>query len=461
MRKNVRPPTPAGGEIQQKHKGECSLLRHSLDKASGICRRISPPAGVGGRLLFVVLILFCKFAAAMLLIPMDGAQVNHLKAYGVVYNLLKDGQKVYWLLNYRGGSFALDDSPDCVTSANLAGVTISSIAPAKWSQILEVIAQSNMEQVTLEKAPRIAVYTPPSKLPWDDAVTMSLEYAGIPYEKVYDREVLTGKLANYDWLHLHHEDFTGQYSKFYGGFKDAAWYQKQTMELTKLSTSLGFKKVSDCKKAVSLAIRQFVDRGGFLFAMCNATNTLDISLASLGTDIVGSMFDGDGIDPQYITKLNFPNCLAFSNFSISTDPFATYFDNIDINRVNTPARLPAMDFELFDFSSKIDPVPAMLTQNHEQTIHGFYGMLTSFNRKVIKPSVIVMGQTPGTDMVQYIHGVAGKGQFAFLGGHDPEDYSHAIGDKPTDLSLHKNSPGYRLILNNVLFPAAKKKDKKT
>jgi hypothetical protein len=397
----------------------------------------------------------------MLLIPMDNTQTDHLKAYGIVYAMLKDGQKVFWCLNYRGGSFVANEVDKFELKARVDGVEIQKISAADWAAIIALIESSNMDKVTLEKAPKIAVYTPPSKLPWDDAVTMALTYAAIPYDKVYDREVVTGKLSNYDWLHLHHEDFTGQYSKFYGSFRNADWYQRQKMELENLSSSLGFKKVTELKKAVALTVRKFVENGGFLFAMCNATNTLDIALAALGTDIVAAQYDGDGIDPQYQQKLNFANCMAFENFSLQTDPFAGNFDNIDVNCVNTPLRKPARDFELFDFSAKIDPVPTMLTQDHSRVIPAYYGLLTSFNKDVIKKSVIVLGNVPGTNMVNYIHGVVGKGMFAFLGGHDPEDQTHAVGDKATNLELHKNSPGYRLILNNVLFPAAEKKEKKT
>jgi hypothetical protein len=392
---------------------------------------------------------------------MDESQTDHLKAYGVVFKHLKAGAKVYWLLNYRCGSFAADDSREFELSALKEGVAIAKISTTEWADILSTIENGNMERVTLEKAPRIAVYTPPTKLPWDDAVTLALTYADIPYDKVYDKEVLSGKLSDYDWMHLHHEDFTGQYSKFYLSFHTTTWYQQQKMELEKLAKELGFKKVSDCKKAVSLSIRKFVEKGGFLFAMCCATNTLEIALAALGTDIVGEVYDGDPVDPDYVKKLNFNNCMAFENFSIQTNPLEPYFDNIDMNLVNTPMRLPALDFELFDFSAKLDPVPAMLVQDHTRTIKGFYGLCTSFNKKVIKKNVILLGTVPGTACVNYIHGIVGKGQFAYLGGHDPEDYSHAVGNKPTDLRLHKNSPGYRLILNNVLFPAAEKKEKKT
>jgi hypothetical protein len=412
------------------------------------------------RLLLIILVI-CATVDAMLLIPMDEAQTDHLKAYGVVFRHLKAGFKVYWLLNYRCGSFAADDSREFELSALKEGVAISKISNTEWADILQTIESSNMERVTLEKAPRIAVYTPPTKLPWDDAVTLALTYADIPYDKVYDKEVLSGKLSDYDWLHLHHEDFTGQYSKFYLTFHTTTWYQQEKMELEKLAKELGFKKVSDCKKAVSLSIRKFVEKGGFLFAMCTATNTLEIALAALGTDIVGEVYDGDPVDPDYARKLNFNNCMAFENFTIQTDPLQPYFDNIDMNQVNTPMRLPALDFELFDFSAKLDPVPSMLVQDHVRTIKGFYGLCTSFNKKVIKKNVIILASVPGTACVNYIHGTIGKGQFAYLGGHDPEDYSHAVGNKPTDLRLHKTSPGYRLILNNVLFPAAEKKEKKT
>jgi len=396
--------------------------------------------------------------SAMLLIPMDTKQNDHLKAYGVVYNVLSQGQKVYWLLNYRGGSFVTEQSDAIILTIRTAGVNVQEISPAEWAAIKVTISENNMEKVTLEKIPKIAVYTPPGKLPWDDAVTMALTYAAIPYDKIYDKEVVTGKLAEYDWLHLHHEDFTGQYSKFYRSFSHATWYQKQKLELETLAKSLGFSKVSDCKKAVALSIRKYVEGGGFLFAMCSATNTLEIALAALGTDVVESVYDGDGVDPAWQQKINFGNCMAFE---IETDPFASYFGNIDVNRVNTPERIDAQEFTLFDFSAKLDPVPSMLVQNHVAIIPAYHGLLTSFNRAVINKSVIILGEVPGTPMVHYLHGVVGKGQFAYLGGHDPEDYSHAVGDKATMLELHKNSPGYRLILNNVLFPAAEKKEKKT
>jgi hypothetical protein len=405
--------------------------------------------------------LFPSQAFPLWLVPMDEVQTDHLKAYGLVYSILTNGNKVYWLLNYRCGSFVADASQGMELKARQRGVSIEEMTNSQWVQILETIEKSNMEKVTLEKPPKIAVYTPPTTMPWDDAVTLALTYPDIPYAKVYDKEVLTNKLSNYDWLHLHHEDFTGQYSKFYVTFHNAPWYQRQKMELEKQAQSLGFKKVSDCKKAVALSIRKYVENGGFLFAMCCATNTLEIALSALGVDIVDEPYDGDPVDPDYKIKLNFKNCMAFENFTIQTDPAIQLFDNIDMNYVNTPMRLPALDFDLFDFSAKLDPVPTMLTQNHAKAIQGFYGLLTSFNRKVIKKSVVVLADVPGTNCVNYIHGILGKGQFAYLGGHDPEDYQHAVGNKPTDLQFHKNSPGYRLILNNVLFPAAEKKEKKT
>jgi len=400
-------------------------------------------------------------ARAMLFIPMDNAQTDHLKAYGVVYRIIADGQKVYWCLNYRGGSFVTEDNKKFELKARLDGVEVKTIAAAEWDRIQAIIEENNMEKVTLEKSPKIAVYTPPNKLPWDDAVTLALTYADIPYEKIYDREVVTGKLSDYDWLHLHHEDFTGQYSKFYKSYRNAAWYQRQKMDLEKLSKELGFSKVTECKKAVALSIRKYVENGGFLFAMCSATNTLELALAALGTDIVAQEFDGDGVDPAFSKKLNFGNCMAFENFTLETNPLESFFDNIDVNRINTPYAVPAADFTLFDFSAKIDPVPTMLIQDHESTVHGFCGLLTSFNKNVLKKNVIILGSVPGTPMVNYIHGVIGRGMFTYLGGHDPEDYQHAVGDQPTVLQLHRNSPGYRLILNNVLFPAAEKKEKKT
>ena len=414
-------------------------------------------------LLFWSSVLFATSSSfAYLLLPMDKTtQTDHLKAYGVVFRALNNGARVFWILNYRGGSFILDDSPQVNLDALKNGVTVSSLSNADFGKILSLIETSNMEKVTLEKSPKIAVYSPPNKLPWDDAVTLALTYADIPYEVVYDKEVITGKLQHYDWLHLHHEDFTGQYSKFYSSFSHTIWYQRQKLELEKMAKELGFAKVTDCKKAVALAIKNFVEAGGFLFAMCSAANTLDIALASLGVDIVEEAFDGDPVDPNVKEKLDYSQCFAFENFTVETGTATPYFDNIDVNRVNSSERIDALDFELFPFSAKLDPVPAMLTQNHQSIIRGYFGLTTSYHRNIQKKSVIVLASVPGTDRVTYIQGIKGKGQFAFLGGHDPEDYAHLVGDKQTMLQLHKNSPGYRLILNNVLFPAAQKKEKKT
>jgi hypothetical protein len=411
---------------------------------------------------FLLVLIAAVHLHAMLLIPMDDAQTDHLKAYGIVYKMLKNGVKVYWLLNYRGGSFAAEVVDDeFAVQCRTVGVTAGAIGGGDWGEILGVIQDNNMEKITLEKAPRIAVYAPPEQPPWDDAVTLALTYADIPYDRVYDKECVTGKLSNYDWLHLHHEDFTGQYSKMYANYGRTTWYLRQKADLERIAADLGFKKVSECKKAVALAIHRYVENGGFLFAMCCATNTLDDALAALGTDIVDAVFDGDGVDPHYREKLNYANCFAFENFEIEINPLAGNFDNIDVNMVNTPRRKEAQDFTLFDFSAKLDPVLSMLVQDHRQTIKGYCGLTTSFNRKVIKKSIVVLADVPGTDMANYLHGVVGKGQFAFLGGHDPEDYQHLVGSKPTMLELHRNSPGYRLILNNVLFPAAEKKEKKT
>ncbi len=398
---------------------------------------------------------------AMILIPMDETQTDHLKAYGVVYRALKAGVKSWWLLNYRGGSFAIDESEKVATDILEHGVSMETLSPAQYADVLSQMQGGNMEKVALEKAPKVAVYTPPENLPWDDAVTLAMTYAEIPFDKVYDKEVLEGDLKKYDWLHLHHEDFTGQYSKFYAAYAFAPWYVKQKADMEILAKSLGFTKVSELKKAVAVSIRSFVENGGFMFAMCSATNTIDIALASLGTDIVDAPFDGDGVDPDYARKLDFSQTFAFENFHIETNPMAGWFDDIDVNRVNSPNRIPAKDFELQQFSAKLDPTPVMLTQNHEQFIPGFCGLTTSFNKDVIKKSIVILGMVPGTKMVNYIHGVRGKGQFAFLGGHDPEDYSHLVGNPKTILEQHRNSPGYRLILNNVLFPAAEKKEHKT
>ncbi|MFH1761273.1 MAG: asparagine synthetase B [bacterium] len=409
-----------------------------------------------------VFILISFGAANKIIIPMDLSQTDHLKAYGLVYWILKHGINVEWLLNYRGGTFLTDDFSLTQSEARLRGVFTEIVEPEETMQIFGEIQESNMDVMLLEKAPKIAVYTPPNKQPWDDAVTLVLTYAEIPFDKIWDEDVFNNKLDDYDWLHLHHEDFTGQYSKFFRVYSNAEWYIKQKNESENLAQKCGYKKVSTAKGAVSLLIHNYVNRGGFLFAMCCATNTLDIALAAYNTDICDAVFDGDGPDPGYREKLDFKKCLAFTDFEIDVNPFSPNHCNIDFNHVNSIAeRKEALDFTLFDFSAKYDPVPCMLIQNHVNYIKGFFGLCTSFKKSVIKRSVTILGEAQGAGNAKYLHGNLGKGQFTFLGGHDPEDFSHLVGDAPTELRLHKNSPGYRLILNNVLFPAAKKKKRKT
>ena len=407
--------------------------------------------------------LLAASLSAGILIPMDHAQSNHLKAYGVAYFALQQDMNVDWLLNYRGGSFYIENNDKVEKECILRDVTYKKISSSDYAGINREIETKNMSVILLEKAPEIAVYTPPNKLPWDDAVTLALTYAEIPYEKVYDREILQNKLDDYDWLHLHHEDFTGQYGKFYGNYRNASWYitEQQTQEA--LAAELGFKKVSELKLAVASKIRDYVLNGGFMFAMCAATDSYDIALAAGHTDICHPAFDHDGIDPDYSNKLDFKMGFAFKDYELNPDPYVYEFSDIDIPPSYDALRIdPARDyFSLFEFSAKFDPVPTMLTQNHESLIKGFMGQTTSFDRKKIREHVLIMGETKNTDRVKYIHGNAGKGTFTYYGGHDPEDYRHYVGDPPTNLDLHKNSPGYRLILNNILFPAAKKKERKT
>ncbi|MCD6169747.1 MAG: asparagine synthetase B [Candidatus Latescibacteria bacterium] len=413
--------------------------------------------------LFLTFLFPLRVGAQRMLIYMDSDQTDHLRAYGLVYWALTQGTSVEWLLNYRGGSFMLQYSEPVSQEARIQGVSFAVIDGDRISQIYDQIELSNMEVVLLEKAPRIAVYVPPTRDPWDDAVRLALGYAHIPYETLWDREVLEGGLGDYDWLHLHHEDFTGQYGKFYASYRSQPWYKQQVRECEQMARSLGFEKVSEEKKAVARKIRDYVMEGGFLFAMCSATETLDIALAAETTDIVPAVFDGDAADPDCQTRLDFSKTFAFQNFRLELNPLIYSFSDID----TTPQDLrglrgPEADaFTLFDFSAKYDPVPTMLTQDHVRTIKGFLGQTTGFRRNLIKKSVTIMAQVKGTDEVKYIHGNLGKGTFTFLGGHDPEDYMHLVGDPPTDLTLHKHSPGYRLILNNVLFPAAEKKKQKT
>jgi hypothetical protein len=413
--------------------------------------------------LFLFVLLAGSAFAEKLLIPMDLSQTDHLKAYGIAYMSVAGGKPVEWLLNYRGGSFLLEDDPTLKREAAKRGVLFEAVAEGEVDRIHSEIESSNMEKVLLEKAPRVAVYTPLTKQPWDDAVTLALTYAEIPYSKIYDREIIEGKLSQYDWLHLHHEDFTGQYSKFYVSFRGAPWYINQVATQEKLASDLGFRDNVHLKKAVVLAIRDFVERGGFLFAMCLATTTLDMALATAKTDAADAVFDNTPVSPNLKKEIDYSLSLAFTDFTVDTDPLSPSHGDADYNQVNAGAlrRKPANDFLLFDFSPKYDPVPAMLTQNHTDLVKGFFGLATSFPKSLVKKSVTILAMANGQDAVRYLHGNLGQGQFTYYGGHDPEDYSHAVGDVPTDLSLHKNSPGYRLILNNILYPAARQKKRKT
>ena len=411
-----------------------------------------------------LLCLLCLPAAAeRLLIPMDLSQANHLKAYGVAFWSLERDVPVEWLLNYRGGAFMLDSHELIAREAKIRGVSFARISEADAARIYAEVDGGNMDVVRLEKAPRIAVYTPPTSQPWDDAVTMALEYAEIDYEKIWDEQVLQGKLQDYDWLHLHHEDFTGQYGKFYSAFHREAWYQQRQQTYEALARKLGFPSVQAEKKAVARIIYKYMERGGFMFAMCSATDTFDIALSAGGVDVAGEVYDGTPADPQAQQKLDFSRAVAFENFVLERNAFVYEHSDID----STPGDFrqirtaEAEYFTLFEFSAKYDPVPTMLTQCHTNIVDGFLGQTTAFRKALIKDSVILLGQEEGTQNVKYIHGRAGKGTFTFYAGHDPEDHKHHVHDPPTNLALYPNSPGYRLILNNVLFPAAKKKERKT
>jgi hypothetical protein len=418
------------------------------------------------RLLIIVLSVCLTFGwlnAQKILIPMDETQTDHLKAYGVAFWVLERDIDIEWLLNYRGGSFLMDQYPDIIRELRLRDVRFESVPGGAELNIYATIETNNMDIVLLEKAPKVAVYSPPGKQPWDDAVTLALAYAEVEYDVIWDAEVLDGKLGEYDWLHLHHEDFTGQYGKFYRNYRNAAWYQKQQADYEAFARSRGYASVSEEKKAVALRIHDYVFNGGFLFAMCSATDALDIALSAQGVDIVATPYDHDPVDPNAQSKLNYTRTLAFQDFKLITDPMIYEYSDIDVPPSNQPRTRGAEAdyFTLFEFSAKWDPVPTMLTQNHVAVVKGFMGQTTGFNRNLIKKHVVIMGDVPGDDQVKYIHGSSGKGTFTFLGGHDPEDYQHFVGDPPTQLSLHRNSPGYRLILNNILFPAAKKKERKT
>jgi hypothetical protein len=394
---------------------------------------------------------------------MDEGQANHLKAYGIAYWVLQNEIEVDWLLNYHGGSFMFKYYQKFENELIIRGVSYQVISDAQANQILSEIASpsSNMDVMKLEKEPKIAVYTPESKQPWDDAVTLVLTYAEIPYEVIFDDEVMYNELPTYDWLHLHHEDFTGQYGKFYRSFGNMPWYQQQQREFEQSARKHGFNKVSELKLSIVQKIRDYVASGGFLFAMCSATDTYDITLAAAGVDIIDRIYDGDPMDPRAQQKLNYGETFAFQDFVISRDALEYEFSNIDNNPQERNLSELNDYFHLFEFSAKWDPIPTMLTQNHTRIIKGFMGQTTAYKNRLIKPDVLVMGENKSIDEVKYIHGVFGKGFWTFYGGHDPEDYKHHVGEEPTDLNIHPNSPGYRLILNNILFPAAKKKKQKT
>lgn len=415
--------------------------------------------------LLVIIFLFLviqQSLAVYLLIPMDDEQKDHLKAYGITYWTLEQSIEVKWLLNYRGGSFLIPYSEGVESECLIRGVSVEKIADVQATAILNEIAQPevNEDAISMQKAPKIAVYSPSNKQPWDDAVTMVLTYAEIDYDVIYDEEILDGKLKDYDWLHLHHEDFTGQFGKFYANYQNFAWYKEDVETNEALAQKMGFLKVSEMKLAVAEDIRQYVMNGGFLFAMCAATDTYDIALAAAGVDICEAMYDGDPADPNMNEELDYAQTLAFTNFQIEENPYTYEFSDIDVSTSRNVQQNEDF-FTLFDFSAKWDPVPTMLTQNHRRIIKGFMGQTTAFDERLLKANVLVMGENKSAGEARYIHGEIGEGFWTFYGGHDPEDYRHLVGDPPTDLSLHPNSPGYRLILNNVLFPAARKKKQKT
>ncbi len=419
------------------------------------------------RLVAFVAVLCVALSASIaraqsLLVPMDDAQRNHLKAYGLAFEAIKASQRAEWFLNYRGGSFLLPDAATLRRKAALDGVSVEPVTDAAVASIRAELAGGNMDAVVLERAPRIAIYRPVDQPPWDDAVTLALTYAGIDFESVWDDEVLQGDLSKYDWVHLHHEDFTGQFNKLYLAYRDAPWFIAQRQRDEATARKFNLPHVPALKKAVADGIRTFVEKGGFLFAMCGATESLDLGMAAFNVDMTGPFSDGTPVDPDADARMDWSRSFAFTGAHIESSPYVNALSDIDGHQVNVPARRqPLGSFSLFDFSAKLDPVAAMLVQNHRAVLPDFFGVTTSFNKAVLKPGVTVLASEEGAPWVKYIHGDYGQGSWTFLGGHDPEDAQHAIGSAPTDLSLHPNSPGYRLILNNVLFPAAKKKPRKT
>ncbi len=400
--------------------------------------------------------------ANYILIPMDKSQKNHLKAYGITFWVLQNNIEADWLLNYRGGSFGMSYNKAITDECSIRGVSFEVIGEAQKQMIFDQISapEVNADKIKLEKAPKIAVYAPETNQPWDDAVTLVLTYAEIPYERIYDKEIVSGELSKYDWLHLHHEDFTGQYGKFYAAYRHAAWYKENQAKAEDQARELGFNKVSELKLFVAKRIKEYIFSGGFLFAMCSATDSYDIALAAEGIDICESMYDGDPAEKDFNKKLDFSKTLAFKDFTVKTNPYEYEFSDIDVTNYRMVS--PKEDFfTLFDFSVKWDPVPGMLCQNHTKIIKGFMGQTTAFNKDLLKANVLVMGELKSKNEARYIHSELGKGTWTFYGGHDPADYRHLVGDPKTELKLHPNSPGYRLILNNILFPAAKKKKLKT
>lgn len=424
-------------------------------------RRI--PVGFGVALAALLLVGGASRAYAQsLLVPMDDGQRNHLKAYGLAFQAIKTAQRAEWFLNYRGGAFLLPDTPELQRRAALDGVSLEPATDGDVARIRAELAGGNMDAVVLERAPRIAIYRPKDQPPWDDAVTLALTYAGIDFESIWDDDVLDGNLSKYDWVHLHHEDFTGQFNKLYLAYRDAPWFIAQRQRDESTAARYNLPNVPALKKAVADGIHSFVEKGGFLFAMCGATESLDLAIAAFAVDITGPFSDGTPVDADADARLDWDRAFAFRNAHIEASPYVNALSDIDGHQVNVPARRqPLGAFSLFDFSAKLDPVATMLVQNHRTVIPDFYGVTTSFNKAVLKPTVTVLASEEGAPWVKYIHGDYGQGSWTFLGGHDPEDPQHAIGSAPTDLSLHPNSPAYRLILNNVLFPAAKKKPRKT
>ena len=413
--------------------------------------------------IILTLITFNILLCSKLLIPMDLKQTDHLKAYGIAFWNLEKGREVDWLLNYRGGSFMMDNLPSIQSECLIRGVYFEQITVNQYADILATINDNNMDIALLETPPKIAVYSPPGKQPWDDAVTLALTYAEVDYETLWDEEVHLGKLEKYDWLHLHHEDFTGQYGKFYRSHRNSQWYKDQKNQFEDVARKLGYENVQQQKKGIDRVIKDYVGNGGFLFAMCSATDSYDIALAMKNADGAYSVFYGTPIYPNIHSKLDYQQCFAFTDFKLLSDPMIYEFSDIDLPSSNNPITRGAEAdyFSLFEFSAKYDPVPTMLTQNHVSIVKGFMGQTTGFDKDKVKNHIVIMGEDPYSNQVKYLHGNFGKGTFTFYGGHEPEDYQHFVGDPPTDLSLHRNSPGYRLILNNILFPAARKKERKT